>query len=350
MNSIEFKKVLDVFNIHSITGSTKAVDGNLKMVYSWKGVDLAFGGTYYALVNGQVPYEVARIMSKKYPDYRDDVRVNGNYGYGKVKDKKYYPKDEMGNAYVDSYHVDSIEGLVYLLSEIKYFYEVRTYTEETRKALHREQKELLAKVYRSLLEEGNLSYTTEEWKKDHYIHDALEGGEIEELVSKFDETVNPYINLEVEVKDPHEFVDKVEMSVFYDRFNIIRMTIKVDGGEVEYLRDVEENKLSEYLQYDLYYDVKPDYIMNVDHTVTDDYDEIRLYGFKRNYSDEGGIDLRYDMRNGLVYSTYKKDLHPITEEERQLFIAELNKAIKVGQKLFLNRMTKKKNNLAKKLK
>ena len=118
MNSIEFKKVLDVFDIHTKGELTDLVDGKVKSMYSWKGINLFFGGTYYALVKGQVPYEVARIMSKKYPDYRDDVRIDGTYGYGKVKDKKYYSKDEMGNTYVDTYHIDSIEGLVYIISEI----------------------------------------------------------------------------------------------------------------------------------------------------------------------------------------------------------------------------------------
>ena len=351
MNSIEFKKVLDVFNIHSITGSTDLVDGKNKLVYSWKGVDLAFGGTYYALVKGRVPYEVARIMSKKYPDYRDDVRIDGTYGYGKVKDKKYYPKDEMGNTYVDSYHVDSIEGLVYLLSEIKYFYEVRTYTEESRKAFYHEQKELLAQVYRSLLDDANPTVTTEEWKKHHYIHDELKCEEIGELVSKFDETVNPYINSELEVKDPSEFVGNVVMEIYYDKFDIIRMSMLVDGGRADYSRDVEGNNKDEYLQYNLYYYPTPDYIMTVDHTVCDEYDEIRLYGFRKNdYSDDGKIDLRYDMRTGLVHSTYGKDYHPMTEDEKELFISELNKAIKMGEKLILKRMTKKPKNLEKKLK
>ncbi|MDE6142220.1 MAG: hypothetical protein K2G03_06415 [Bacilli bacterium] len=350
MNSIEFKKILDVFDIHSITGSTKSVDGNLKSVYSWKGVDLAFGGTYYALVSGRVPYEVARIMSKKYPDYRDDVRIDGTYGYGCVGEKKFYPKDEMGNTYIDYYHVDSIEGLVYLLSEIKYFYEVRTYTEKSRKAFYREQKELLASVYRALIGEGNPSYTTEEWKMDHHICEPLESDEIRELVNQFDVTVNPYINAEVEVKDPSEFVDKAKMTVYYDRFNIMNMSIFVDGGKVEYRRDVDSNNEDEFLQYILFYDVNPDYIMSIDHTITSDYDEIRLYGFRRNYSNEGKIDLRYDMNTGIVHSTYGDDHHPMTEEEREFFISELNSALKVGQKIILGRMTKKNNNLAKKLK
>ncbi len=351
MNSIEFKKVLDVFDIHTKGELTDLVDGKVKSMYSWKGINLFFGGTYYALVKGQVPYEVARIMSKKYPDYRDDVRIDGTYGYGKVKDKKYYSKDEMGNTYVDTYHIDSIEGLVYILSEIKYFYEVRTYTEESRKALVREQKELIAQVYRSLLEDGNPTITTEEWMKAHKIPVSEECDEIRKLVNQFDGVVNPYINGEVEVKDPSEFVGKVKMNMAYDRHNLICMYINVDGVKALYARDVEGRNQDEYLQYILSYDVTPTYRMSVDHTVCDEYDEIRLYGFRKNdYSDEGKMDLRYDMRTGLVHSTYGNVHHPMTEDEKELFISEINKALKMGQKLILNRMTKKKKNLEKKLK
>ncbi len=350
MNSIEFKKVLDVFDIHTKGGLTDLVDGKVKSMYYWKGINLFFGGTTYALVKGQVPYEVARIMSKKYPDYRDDVRIDGTYGYGKVKDKKYYSKDEMGNTYIDTYHIDSIEGLVYLLSEIKYFYEVRTYTEESRKAFYREQKEMLAQVYRSLLENGNPTITTEEWMKDHNIPVSEECDEIGELVNQFDGMVNPYINSEVEVKDPSEFVEKVKMHMVYGRRNLIRMSIDVDDVKAEYARDVEGRNQDEYLQYILSYDVTPNYRMSVDHTVCDEYDEIRLFGFEKNHSGEGKIDLRYDMRTGLVHSTYGNVHHPMTEDEKELFISEINKALKMGQKLILNRMTKKKNNLEKKLK
>lgn len=349
MNSIEFKKVLDLFDIHSITGSTKSIDGKNKSFYSWRGIDVFFGGTYYAVVYGCVPYEVARIMSKKYPDYRNDVRINGNYGYGKVGDKKYYPKDEMGNTYIDTYHIDSVEGLIYLLSEIRYFYEVRTYTEETRKALYREQRELIARVYRELLEDANPSYATDDWKRDHGVPIKGEYDEIVELVKQFDETVNPYINSEVEVKDPIDFINKVKMNIYYGRFNELHMTLETDGGEARCFRGTESRDKSEFLQYVLFYKLRPDYIMDVDHTVCDEYDEIRLYGFKSDHSSDEGIDLRYDMNTGMVHSSYRNNYHPITEEERELFISELNKALKAGQKLILNRMTKKKINMAKKL-
>ncbi|MDE6292652.1 MAG: hypothetical protein K2L98_03110, partial [Bacilli bacterium] len=219
MNSIEFKKVLEAFDIHSITGDVIDNDGAKRDVYSWRGIDISFSGPEYypAFVKGCIPYEVARIVYKKYPEYRDDIRINGVHDYGKVREKKDYPKDKMGNAYIESYLIKSIEGLVCLLSEIQYFYEVRTYTEESRKAFYREQKEIIASVYRELIEEGNPNYSTEDWKKDHHISDDDEYDEIRELVSQFDETVNPYINSEVEVKDPREFIDKIKMKHYYGR-------------------------------------------------------------------------------------------------------------------------------------
>ncbi len=346
MNLIEFKKVLDVFDIHSITKSTKSINGKPKDVYSWGDIDIFFGGTYYAVVRGMVPYEVARILSKKYPDYRDDVRIHGDYGYGKVADKNCYPKDEMGNAYVESYHIDSIEGLVYLLSELKYFHNVRTYMEESRKAFYREQRELLASVYRKLLEDANLSYTTENWKEDRYIPDNNENGEIASLVRQFDETVNPYINSDIEVSDPQDFIGKIKMDINYRDWNIANMDIDTGNLHARYCRDEEEG---DFLQYDICYNPREGYFMNVDHTVTEDYDEIRLYGFKECHSGEDKIDLRYDMNTGLVHSTYGKEYHQITEEEKSLFISEINKAIKVGQRDILRPMTKKANNKVKKL-
>ena len=350
MNDIEFKKALDKFNIDFIIGSREVWDEKYEDVYSWRGINIVFGGLNCAIITGCIPYEVARILSKKYPDYRDDLRIDGTYGYGKVRDKEEYPKDEMGNSYIETYHVYSIEGLVYLLSEIKYFYEVRTFTEESRKKFYREQKEIIASVYRELIENVNPSYTIEEFKRDHGISSNKECGEISELVSQFDETVNPYINSEAEIKDPREFLDKAKMTIYYDEvLNSFWMGFK-DGGVI-YIRNQDnirnQNNIRNYLQYDLFYEIKPDCTMDIMHTITDEHDEICLLG---DFPNKGTIKLRYDMRSGLVHSIYGEERHPITEEERELFISELNKALKVGQKLILHRMTKKKNNLAKKLK
>lgn len=349
MNSIEFKKVLEKFNIQSITGSVINYDGAKIDIYSWRGIDISFSGSdsYPVFVKGYVPYEVARILFKKYPDYRDDVRI-----YGKIGDKKNYPKDEMGNTFVDYYNVYSIEGLVYLLSEIKYFYEVRTYTEKSRKAFYREQKEIIASIYRELIEEVNLNYSTKDWKKDHHISDDDEYDEIRELVSQFDETINPYINFEVEVKVPNEFIDKVKMSFYYRQFKNFQIDIEGKGGKAVYSRDFNYCENKAFLRYLLDYYVDPNNLMIVDHVINDEYDEIRLYSFQSDHTadlDEIKIDLCYDMKSGLVHSNNNEDHHPITEEEKQLFIDELNKALKVGEKLILNPMTKKKKNLVKKL-
>lgn len=350
MNSIEFKKVLNAFGIKDVAGNTTIVDGKNKNYYSWKGVDIVFGGTYYAVVMGCVPYEVARIMSKRYPDYREDVRIHGCYGYGKVKDKKFYPTDDMGNAYIESYHIDSVEGLVYLLSEIKYFYEVRTYTEESRKALFREQHDILASIYQELIKEGNPTYTTEEWMKNHNIPINEEYDEIRELVKQFDEMVNPFINPEVEVKDPSEFVDKLNMEMYYGEDNLLSMTIRAKEAESHCNRELAAQDGKEFLQYDFYYDIEPDYIMNVNHTITDGYDEIRLYGFHEKGLGDDKIDLRFDMNKGVAYTLCNKNHHHITDEEREIFKRELEKAIKIGKKQIVNRMTKKSNNLVKRLK
>ena len=278
-------------------------------------------------------------------------------------------------------HVHNIEALIYLLSEIRYFYEVRNYTEESRKALISEQKELLASAYRELIEEINPTCTTEEWKEKQNISDYDEYDEIRELVRQFDKTANPYINLDVEVKDPSEFMDKVHMALCYGN------PYKGCKAESDYLSEfinyvymhMEGGDLSaSYMRYDNCLEYKLTYyddnlLIGVEHRITEDSDKICLHViligpinvddfFDKNddepvdrHDDElvdknvdeskTLLNLSYDMKTGLV----EYDSHPITKREKEIIIPILRNAIRVGQRIILESMTKKKNDVVNKL-
>ena len=68
MNKLEFKEVLNAFGINNHLMDTNGRYGSKEEIHFWNNIALYFGGSFYTVVMGKIPLEVANIIYEKYPD------------------------------------------------------------------------------------------------------------------------------------------------------------------------------------------------------------------------------------------------------------------------------------------
>ena len=83
----------------------------VKLDKSFNNISIKFGETYYAIVRGNIPLEVANIIYEKYPGNPYGIRING--GCDDWNPNKVHPH---------YYHIDSKEGLIVFITEMKDYY------------------------------------------------------------------------------------------------------------------------------------------------------------------------------------------------------------------------------------
>ena len=81
--------------------------------YSFNNPDVFTRAWYYWCVSGYVPLHVAEEMYEN-PNGRKDIRANGHCGCPPPSEQLHYHK-VCGMDVVDSYHIDSQEGLNYFV-------------------------------------------------------------------------------------------------------------------------------------------------------------------------------------------------------------------------------------------
>ena len=110
MTDFEFREVLNVMDIYNPIGEVQGRYGAYTPVHSWGDIELNFGGSYYTVVHGRIPLEVAKIIYKKYPDNQYQIRVDG--GCEDWNPIAWASTDRNGNKYLRCYHIDTKEGLL----------------------------------------------------------------------------------------------------------------------------------------------------------------------------------------------------------------------------------------------
>ena len=68
MNRLEFNEVLKTLGINNPLISTTGRYGESEQVHFWQNIAIYFEGSYYTVVRGKVPLEVANIIYQKYPN------------------------------------------------------------------------------------------------------------------------------------------------------------------------------------------------------------------------------------------------------------------------------------------
>lgn len=77
MNRLEFKEVLKAVGVNNPLTDTHNRYGESEEVHYWKDIVMYFGGSYYTIIKGKIPFEVADIIYEKYPNNPYKIRIDG---------------------------------------------------------------------------------------------------------------------------------------------------------------------------------------------------------------------------------------------------------------------------------
>lgn len=388
MNRLEFNEILKTLGINNHLINTTGRYGSSEAVHFWNNIAIYFGGSYYTVIRGKVPLEVANIIYEKYPNNPHEIRIDGGCSdyipiehatddqYKKEiqehieqhlgadeylarckKSRRNMLRRNNENKYIETYHIDSKEGLIILLTELKDYYARKQGLRETEVQRY---DEIISTISAEILKKVNPSITTYDWMgaDEQYGENFLNtiardkqtpfGHAFREIVDQFDRTINPYINEDIELDSINNYLQKINISAnTYNeedgeyRKNCCRMTIKAKDGESEVRYYRSPNGFSYQLRYVLgpkEYLTVLHYFDNKGDKESDKGEHIYINYFGENSKQE--IDLRYNITQGLSGETYK-DKTPITPEQMTFVYDELVKAIELASTITIDNMQKK---------
>jgi len=337
-----------------------------------------------------VPLEVANIIYEKYPNNPYGIRVDGDCLDCKPRkratDDKYerdiqeyielnLPSDEYlakcrnakrnlsrrsnENKYVGTYHIDTKEGLVILLTEMKDYLARKEGLKETEVERF---DELMATINSEMLKKVNPSISTYEWMQADKENNEMFfqtvsretkttfGEYFRKAIDKFDQAVNPFMNKAIELDDFKNYLQKVNISAsIYDT---------LDGKRrkdccLMYITDLETKDEVRYYRRPDGFSYELDYAIGEEQYLT----VIHYFSTSRGYENSNGevivikyhgdnipqeIDIRYNITKGIAGTTYGEKL-PVTPEQKEFVYDELLKAIEIASSITINNMKKKDN-------
>ncbi len=385
MNRLESNTVLEVLGINNRISSIEGKSDVLEDVYLWNDFTIYFYGSDYTIVRGKVPLEVAQRIYEKYPENPYGIRVEGGANsniplewatseeyenfineslnelkpdFDKLEKVIFARRTEIfqnnpQSLYIGTYHVDTKEGLLILLTELHDHIASKQLNGEVLDSQVDKNAELLAEIIRRLIKRSNPCKDTGRWIKENNSillkktsnRKTADKQEklIRELLNKFDSTVNPFINHEVEMLDPISYIDKVTIQLNAYDDGTARLNIRDNQSDSW----IEHNRNSEYISYGITYPEQPSITVNIHHYLgvrkgsKEPENVICIDHIYPKFDDERSVDLRYNLIDGLAGTTYG-DKSPVTKEQKSLIIKELQKAIAKAENLTINNMAAKK--------
>lgn len=384
MNRLEFSEVMKAVGINNPLSTTNGSNGTSEQVHYWQNIAIYFGGSYYAVIKGKVPLEVANIIYEKYPNNPYKIRVDGGrsdwipikhatdekleqdirkYIDQNLSENEYktarrnYLRRTNKNKYVHTYHIDTKEGLVILLTEMKDYFARKQRKRETEVQRF---DELMATINAEILKKVKPSISTYEWmqadeENNEIFFQTVSSGtktsfgkEFRKAIDEFDKVVNPFINEDIELDEIGNYLQKVNISA--NTYDSVDLKTRKDCCEVV-ITDLEtQNKVlyrrnPDGFSYQLYYTLEKNRYLVVSHYYStagsDENDKgevITIDYYGDNVPQE--IDIRYNLTKGVAGKTYGERT-PITPEQKEFVYDELLKAIGMASSITIDNMKKK---------
>ena len=176
MNKFELDKVMEVF------GFEKSAN------YKINGCNYCHGESYFTIVNGKIPYELALLIRQKYDNDVYKIRVNGNH------------ESEIPTSDIYEYHIDTIEGLVAFILEYQKYYTCQKSGEDLDQVLNLTYSKILHEVYPRIT---ICDWMLERKNRKDYFDTRLNSRtyldfKLRKQIERFDHAVNPFTaNLDV---------------------------------------------------------------------------------------------------------------------------------------------------------
>lgn len=382
MNKLEYKEVLNALGIYNPINEYHTTEET----HIWNNVLISFNAGCYAIIKGKIPLEVANIIYEMYPENQYNIRVNGgciNYipkehaidDQYRLEIEQYInenlPSEEYiancknarrkmqrrkdDNKYIETYHIDTKEGLVILLTELKNYYlrkqglkEPETYNFE----------KIISFINENIIEKVDPYINIYDWMLDapnekirNLFLDSLinnnnikYGSLMRQTLDNFDTSVNPYIDKELELDEIKNYSKKVNISAMVynqkdKRSNTCRkkccdMTIQSEfNHETRFLR--EPNGFS----YQLNYELEKEKYLTVIHYFEEkgEYVYIAHFGNK----EENKVDLRCNLTEGYREVTQDEKIE-LTEKDLFYIYYELLNATNYARTITIDNMEKPK--------
>ena len=353
MNRLEFNEVMKAADINNPLSTTKGRNGTSEEVHYWNNLSIWFGGSYYAIVNGRIPLEVANIIYEKYPENQYNIRVDGGCAYWNPID---WATDDK---YLKTYHIDSKEGLLIFLTEMKDYFLRKNNLPETEV---KKYDELIAKVNFEVLKKVNPAISAYDWmqgdeeNKNNYNssierdNKTNEGQLFREAVLDFDKAINPFLNDDIELDEIGNYLKNVQIDA--DSYNSEHGKYRQECCSLVIVDRSTGNKTIYYrspdgFSFQLFYKLGEKnylqvlhYFSNSGNFESDKGEAVAIY--YRGDNAENKIDIRLNITNGKAGAT-NVDKIPATPEQIAFVYDELLKATGYASSITIENMRRKKN-------
>lgn len=379
MTRLEFDKVMEATDIEDNVLISEEGD----KVHYWEDFAISFSGTFYAIVKGKIPLEVANIIWKKYPDNPYNIRVEGarkdliptEYAIDEIynqekatlasqelntwdyleKCKKAFEeckKRNDDNKYLTTYHIDTKEGLLIFLTEMKDYYLRKQNMPETEVQRY---EELLAIVTFRMLEKVKPNISIDKWMQAAEINRDFYNSSVERenkdeiwkqlrmAISDFDKAVNPFLNDIIGFDKMSNCLKRISISAnSYNRkdnkyregccsleitdLSTDNKTIydrEPDGFLLKLIYKFDEEKTLEVLHY----------FSNDDKDMQTNNGEVVAIHYTGNPS------IRLNVTNGTINKDDENQI-PATPDQIDFVYRELLKAITYAEYITIDNMTK----------
>jgi len=382
MYKIEFIETLKALDVDKVLASSGRY-GDIENLQFLKGIRLYMGPTYYAVVRGRIPYEVAKKIYEKYPGNPYAIRVAGGVSSTNplqyAADDRYMKemaeniqtyagmeyaeknkealkklarrKDE--NKYIHLYHIDTKEGLVIFLTEMKDYYARKYGLPETEVQRF---DELMASITDAMLKTINPGMSRDSWMQTDgqnsklYFDTIAKSNQspvtkkIRDAINKFDIAVNPYSEESIELDETQNYLSKVGISAhLYSR---VRGQESKKCCELHIIDKKTQSRTSYYrdhdgFSYQVFYQLAENEYLNVAHYFYSDgaseEDKGESIYIDYSYNDKDSFSIRYNLTNGLVYGNINKQA---TEEQLESIYEWLLTAIECASNVTVGNMQK----------
>ena len=191
--------------------------------------------------------------------------------------------------------------------------------------------ELTNATYKKLLDCSSIQSNVD------FPFQSLKMERLYKLLAEYSNIVNPFGNKELNLKEPIQYLDAVEVTLALKegRNHYTRLTLFTNSSEAKFVDDetgwfydtfvpIQRNRNNGYISMGHYFlngsDGRP-----VDEVVRLDY-KVNKDNYKHHPDD---IDLRISLKTGLAWETYKEEhAKPATDEQIEIMITHLKICIK----------------------
>lgn len=309
----EFETAMETFGAKRIFGQSGSRFDIPVPCFEVAGIYFLHSGSYYIVQRKSKAS--AEIMNRAMAEFGEKYPGGDNFWYGEVH---------------------SIRGILTLAAMIEGIYSKEKVDELT--------NETYKKILRSSLIQGNAKFP---FKK---VAIRRKWKEFYKLVLEYDNIANPFCKKADLLKNPSEYLDKVDISLSFGTNNSVSVGLtakeKLSTDFSDYAKgwyyhtngwnDIEKGEESGYTSMGHYYsnglDKQPiDEVVYLDYTTSGGYKER-----------SGDVDLRISLMTGLAWKTYREeDAAPVTDEQLEIMNTHLKRSIEKIKRIIIDEMIQK---------